>query len=303
MPNQSPTLLPLAAGNAELVLSPHIGGSIVAYRDHRDGQIINWMRPVSNEAVALGSVSNMASFPLIPWSGRLRGGTCMFNGQRITVPPSKQCAPHTIHGLARYQPWQVIDSDAQRALLRYCHAADDWPFSFIAEQEFVLTERSLSLTMRLHNTGTQAMPFGLGHHPYFPRNEHTRLTTDVGQAWFSDSEVMPLYIADHPVTKHLSQGIRIDDYVMDNSFLNWSHHARIDWPDQGRSLVISANAPLDFLVLYSPPDVDWFCVEPVSNTTDCFNLTQDYSRSEVGGGILEADEKMETTIVLNTAFS
>lgn len=300
---QSPTLLPLTAGSAELIVSPRIGGAIVAYRDRRDGQFINWMRPVSDESVAAGSVSAMASFPLIPWSGRLRGGTCMFNGQRITVPASPQCAPHTIHGLARYQPWEVVSADAQRALLRYSHAAGDWPFSFVAEQEFVLTEQSLSLTTRLHNTSSRPMPFGLGHHPYFSRNEHTRLTTEVGQAWFSDNEVMPLYIADHPVTKHLAQGIRINDYVMDNAFLNWSHRAKIEWPDQGRSLTISATAPLDFLVLFSPPDVDWFCVEPVSNTTDSFNLVRDYSRSEVGGGVLEADESTETTMVLTTAFA
>ncbi|HEY9280513.1 MAG TPA: aldose 1-epimerase [Eoetvoesiella sp.] len=302
MSAESSTLLHLTAGKAELVLAPHIGGSIVAYRDYRDGKTVNWMRPVSDDAVASGSVSDMASFPLIPWSGRLRDGTFMFNGQRITVPSAKPDSPHTIHGLTRYHPWQVVESSAHRACLRYEHSAGDWPFSFVAEQEFVLTERSLALTMRLHNTSNRPMPFGLGHHPYFPRNEHTTLTTSVGQAWFSDEAVMPLYIADHPVARHLPQGVRIDDYVLDNTFLNWSHQATINWPDQARALTLSAATPLDFLVLYSPADVDWFCVEPVSNTTDCFNLITEYARNEVGGGILEADEKTQAHMLFSTAY-
>ena len=297
-----PALLRLTAGEAELILAPQIGGSIAAYRNHRNGQVINWMRPVSDAAIAAGSVSEMASFPLVPWSGRLRNGTFMFNGRRITVPSANPDSPNTIHGLARYHPWQVVDSDTRRACLRYEHPAGDWPFSFVAEQEFTLNEHSLSLTLRVHNTSDQSMPLGIGHHPYFPRNEHTTLSTDVGQAWFSDKDVMPLYIADHPIARKLQQGARIDDYVMDNTFLNWSHHATISWPDQARSLTLRGTAPLDFLVLYSPAKVDWFCAEPVSNTTDCFNLTQQFSRQEVGADVLGPGEKREATIVLETAF-
>ena len=297
-----PALLRLTAGQAELILAPEIGGSIAAYREHRDNKIINWMRPVSDAAIAAGSVSEMASFPLVPWSGRLRNGTFMFNGQQITVPSANPNTPNTIHGLARYQPWQVVHSDSGSACLRYEHQAGDWPFSFVAEQDFTLSERSLSLTLRVHNTSNKAMPLGIGHHPYFPRNEHTTLSTGVGQAWFSDKDVMPLHIADHPIARQLPQGACIDDYVMDNTFLNWSHHATITWPDQARSLTMHGTTPLDFLVLYSPAKVDWFCVEPVSNTTDSFNLIHQFSRQEVGGDILGPGEKREARIILETAF-
>lgn len=300
--NAPPRLLHLTAGDAELVLAPDIGGSIVAYRDHRHGQQFHWMRPVSAEAVARRSVSDMACFPLVPWSGRLRNGTFVFNGKRITVPSNKPGAPNTIHGLGRYAPWQVKNATADTACLRYEHAPHAWPFAFSAEQSFVLTERSLSITMQVFNTSSEAMPVGVGHHPYFPRNEHTTVATGVGKAWFSDADVMPTHIGNHPAASALARGMRVDDFVLDNAFLGWSQQAVIKWPDQGRSLTMTAQSPLDYVVLYSPPDTDSFCVEPVSNTTDSFNLIHDLPRRDVGGGILGPGEHLSASFTLTTAF-
>jgi aldose 1-epimerase len=40
-------------------------------------------------------------------------------------------------------------------------------------------------------------------------------------------------------------------------------------------LDIEAEAPLDFLVLYTPPGEPFFCAEPVSNITDAFNRLEE----------------------------
>ncbi|UHL64421.1 aldose 1-epimerase [Paralcaligenes sp. KSB-10] len=296
------SLLHLNAGQAELVLAPQIGGSIVAYRDLRRGETVNWLRPVPMDAVTAGAVSAMASFPLVPWSSRLRNGTFMFEGRQITLPPNSPSSPHAIHGIGRYKPWQIVHATPSSALLRYEHVPDAWPFSFVTEQEFALNEHELSIVLRVRNTGDQTMPAGIGHHPYFPRNAHTTLTTSVGQAWFNDQEVMPLYIAPHPAASELAHGTRVDDHVLDNVFLDWSHHAVIHWPDQARFLTMHTDTPFDYVVLYSPSGVDWFCVEPVSNTTDCFNLMSQYPRHEVGGTLLQPGQELAARVSLRTEF-
>lgn len=34
-------------------------------------------------------------------------------------------------------------------------------------------------------------------------------------------------------------------------------------------------------MVYSPPGKDWFCAEPVSNTSDAFNLNATYDPTQV----------------------
>ena len=60
--------------------------------------------------------------------------------------------------------------------------------------------------------------------------------------------------------------------MLDNAFTGWRRQAIISWPERGARLSLDADAPLGFLVVYSPAGEDHFCVEPVSHCTDAFNL-------------------------------
>ena len=58
----------------------------------------------------------------------------------------------------------------------------------------------------------------------------------------------------------------------DHVFLGWQGACRLSWPQ--RQMGLSSNA--EYLVVYSPSDQPWFCVEPVTNLPDGFNrMTQD----------------------------
>ena len=46
----------------------------------------------------------------------------------------------------------------------------------------------------------------------------------------------------------------------------------ISWLEWKAVLKISAEVPLDFMVIITPQDEDYFCVEPVSHVSDAFNL-------------------------------
>jgi aldose 1-epimerase len=60
--------------------------------------------------------------------------------------------------------------------------------------------------------------------------------------------------------------------TLDNIFSVWNHEVLISWPEWKASLKRSTDVPLDFLVIFTPQDEDYFCVEPVSHVTDTFNL-------------------------------
>ncbi|CDX28923.1 Aldose 1-epimerase (fragment) [Mesorhizobium plurifarium] len=119
------------------------------------------------------------------------------------------------------------------------------------------------------------MPAGLGLHPYFPATPWTHIQAGVTGMWETDAEVLPTRHVPPPAGADPTTGFDVAKAAFDTVFTGWTHRARITWPDEQRLLDIEAEAPLDFLVLYTPPGEPFFCAEPVSNITDAFNRLEE----------------------------
>jgi aldose 1-epimerase len=89
--------------------------------------------------------------------------------------------------------------------------------------------------------------------------------------------------------------LNVNKKILDNIFSGWNREVLISWPEWKASLKIFAELPLDFLVIFTPQDEDYFCVEPVSHVTDAFNLL-DRGDSGTGAKILLPDEIFEAKI-------
>ena len=87
----------------------------------------------------------------------------------------------------------------------------------------------------------------------------------------TDAEVLPIRHVLPPVGADPSIGFDVSEVDFDTVFTGWARRARISWPEHERQLDIETEAPLDFLVFYTPPGEPFFCAEPVSNITDAFN--------------------------------
>ncbi|MGQ0676523.1 MAG: aldose epimerase family protein, partial [Rhodospirillales bacterium] len=141
-----------------------------------------------------------------------------------------------------------------------------------ARQSFVLGPAGLTVALEVENAGSEFMPLGLGWHPYFPRTPQARLTAAVGRMWRTDAEVMPVALVDPPATHDPGRGIRPEGVALDNCFTDWDGRAAIEWPECNARLTMAADPLFKHLVVFTPPGRDFFCVEPVSNVTDAFNL-------------------------------
>ena len=89
---------------------------------------------------------------------------------------------------------------------------------------------------------------------------------------------------------------------IDNLFTGWDGQAVIEWPEWRARLTISATPPLRNLVIYSPADQDFFCIEPVTNITDAFNAA-DRGEPDTGMIVLEADETAGGIVTYTTAVA
>nr|WP_092006532.1 aldose 1-epimerase [Paraburkholderia lycopersici] len=306
-------LVTLAHGDTRALVAPHVGGSIAAfYEAAGEAPSFHWLRPATRAAIDARDPLGMASFPLMPYCNRIRDGRFRFEGEMIDLPSGSGALRHALHGHAWRRPWTVEAQTADTLTLHFLHEPHDtqgsrgsgprtgtgWPFRYEARQHLTLDARGLTVRLWARNLATWPMPFGLGHHPYYPRTAGTRIAARVRAMWEIDAEVLPVSLNAHPAVDALQDGLVVDDFDLDNNFSGWRREALIEWPHEGQRLALHASAPLDFFVLFSPRGLPYFCAEPVSNTTDWLNLrhAETVRRIDVGGTVLAPGETLEAQL-------
>ena len=250
----------LHAGALRLALRPDLGGCIAGLW-HRDLAVLR-----STEPAALTASRASACYPLLPYSNRLAYRKFRWKGRDYTTQPNFDDNPHSLHGMGWQRPWEIVSSSALEVVTRLVHPGDaDWPFAFEATQYFALTPDSMTLELVFTNTAEIAQPVGLGWHPYFAKRARSRLHIELASRWDSDA-------AQLPVRKVAQPGIDSDvsHLDFDNCFDGWNGPARIR--DEKFSLQLSSS--LDHLVVFTPPDRDYFCVEPVSHVSNAIHMAE-----------------------------
>ena len=292
-------LVTLRAGGAGLRLAPAAGGAVARYWLERGARVREWLRASPAEAFRDGDPYLASAFPLVPYSNRIREGRFSFRGRSIVQLLNRPPERHAIHGHGWQAPWKPITISAADAKLEYRHEAGDWPWSYRATQRFTLEPARLRVELTLTNESAAAMPAGLGWHPYFPRTPRATLTAATGAIWRTDAEMMPTTLVPPPPAADLGRGPIVDTLALDNSFVGWSGRAAIEWPEWGARLVMTAEPPLDCLVVYTPAGRSFFCAEPVSHVTDAFNLAA-AGRANTGMRVLEPAETLRAVVTLAT---
>ncbi|MCC8393462.1 aldose 1-epimerase [Paraburkholderia sp. MMS20-SJTR3] len=292
----------VSAGPLRAVLAPDVGGALAAFYEVTPAGPLHWLRPATADAFAQRDPLQMASFPLFPYCNRIRDARFEFDGRAIDLAGNDPRFAHALHGNAWRQPWRVGAHSESSLDLHFEHEPDarvrgDWPFRYRARQRIELRDGGLRITMWAQNLDDRPMPFGMGHHPYYPRTQATRVHADVQAMWHADAAVLPTHLGPHPAVDALRAGMSPDAFDLDNNFANWTREATIAWPDERRSLTMRADAPFDHMVVFAPANDPQLCVEPVTNTTDCFNTFGEAGlREQVGGCVLQPGEEIEAAL-------
>ena len=267
-----PATLELRAGAARVLVAPEVGGAIAAYEWHG----VPVLRATPPDALNAGDVRRFSSYPLLPFSNRIAGAALRWNNAVYALRRYLPELPHAIHGNGWRRGWEVVEQAPQRAALELVHtalgeAAREWPFAYRARQDFALAMNTLAVTLSITNTGDTAFPFGLGWHPFFPRNAETVLRFATAGVWQTDPTLLPTRFDPVPSGWDFRMPRALATTTLDNCFAGWRPPAIISWPDRNLSAAISADAGCDHLVVFVPPDSDFLAIEPVTHMTDAFN--------------------------------
>ena len=278
--------LTLRSGDLVLALSPSIGGAISAF---------DWAGAGGPRAILrkchspLEKVLDACSFPLVPYVNRIRDGRFTFRGREVVLRPNMTGDPSPLHGQGWLNAWSVESAEETSCILTYRYEAGEWPWSYEARQKFALDARGYSVRLTCRNTSGDAMPCGLGQHPYFDCGPQTRIDTKVESAWTIDEQVLP-------VEKVLAEGRyslknrQVCGQDLDNGFGGWGGEARMsdpDWPYEVRVASPEAN----FFQVYSPSDGGIFVAEPVTHANAALNAPE-AEWTELGMRVLDPGEAM-----------
>lgn len=278
----TPTLHWLEHAEQRLALCPTVGGSVATWQWLRDGQPLDLWRPWQGPGHGNGAPDpgDMACYPLVPWSNRIGGGGFTHAGTFHPLQPNTLFDPFPIHGDGWQQPWALHQPgpDTATMTLPSRHHRGS-PYHYLATQTFTLAAGELQQTLSVRNLGAQALPFGVGAHPWFTRTPRCSVQAAVDSVWLAGPDKLPTSrTQDFPRGWNLNHGVQPDGAVIDNAYGDWHGDALLHWPERdltvrvgGELLAPSAPDRLD-AILYTPQASNVFCFEPVSHPINAAHL-------------------------------
>jgi aldose 1-epimerase len=277
-------IIEIANDHWQVGFAPAVGGSIAYGRTRVGSAWVDLLRDSGEGGPDRWGAS--ASYPLVPWSNRIRTGRLNWAGRsyqlRVNFPDGT-----AIHGTGVEYPWTVVDQGAEHVTLELGSRnfyGVNWPWSFVARFEYRLDGPRFECIMSVRNADHETFAAGLGHHPYFQRvleadgaalSEGAQLQVNFERG-YDLVDCMPTAAAgdlradaDFRVARPLGTAFVDDCYTGRTS----ATAATITYPGALR-VDMEADDMCSHLVVYIPQDKTFFAVEPVTNANDAFNLDE-----------------------------
>ena len=272
MPPDADTLT-LCRGRLSVCVMPGVGGGISRF-DWREGtRVFPLMRPcASTSQASAGDVdpNQLACYPLLPWSNRVAHGGFFYGGRWIALPRNRADDAYPIHGSAWQCRWQVVRHETHEVELALQVLEPD-SYAYRATLIYRLHEDALRVEMKVTNAGCFPLPFGMGLHPFFPRNRETRIVAPAEAVWANDGiDPLPTMRQAVPQCWDFSQDVEVPAGAVNHAFVGWTGRAVIEWPDAAIRLHMAAE--VDAYVLYVPAGRDFFCFEPADHPINAMHL-------------------------------
>lgn len=258
-------MLELRAGGLEAVVIPEIGGIVSQLVwTAPDGRRHEILRSPSDSEPSVASPNFFGTWAMLPFANRAFDSVVDDGESRFQVPANDPSG--SIHGFGWQSSWDVLRYDRSHTVLEHRRNDGPDPYRYRARQEIALDEAGMTIRLLITNQAETALPFGIGHHPWFPCATDTRLVMRssgalifgeafraVGQEAFAQGGP---YTGPHPFRS---------DAVTAWSFLGWDGRARIETPSTGLAVTLTASESLNCPVVWAPAGADFLCVEPQSH--------------------------------------
>ena len=288
-------MISLSDGDLTLELLPELGAAVATLR-YRGRDVLRRTPPGASDPF------QTAAFALAPFANRIADGRFRVGDREVHIPRNAPDQAHPLHGHAWRKPWRVESATRDSATLTFEHSADSWPWHYGVTQTLTLRGDSLEVSLSLENRDATPMPAGLGWHPYFHKGPGAALKTHLEGVWLTDDEYLPVRLAHGTRFGQWGRGDELArPELVDNCHTGWPGVAEIVLPAQQLRLALTANRALHWLHIYSPPDQDFFCIEPVSHMPNAINRSA--PPAITGHKLLAPGERFDARVTLSVVDS
>ena len=242
---------------------------------------------------------------LVPWPNRLQDGRYEFDGRSHQLPLTEPEHRNAIHGLVGWASWRIGERDDHRVVMEHViHPQPGYPFTLGLGVEYALTEEGLSVRTTARNHGSDACPYGCGHHPYLtlgtPTVDTVELQAPGRRVLISDERDLPIGDESVDGTEYDFRAARtIGATKLDNAFTDLARdddgraHVRLRDPDSTAALTLWVDEGYGYLMLFTGdtrPDVNRrsLAVEPMTCPPNAFRTGDSLIRLEPGGSTTAA---------------
>jgi aldose 1-epimerase len=253
----------LEAHDLTAEILPQIGGMVKSLAWRHAGRDHALLHPATATPRTDSTAERHGLWPLMPFANRAFGARLLHDGGSLALPVNDAGDGSTMHGFGWQAAWQVAEHKLDHVLLRHAYARAD-PYAYEAEFGVRLDPGEARFSLAVRNTGLRALPFGIGLHPWFPRNAQTRLRcTASGALRFGDryraTGIGPVMSADD-----FSSGRTLPPETA-VSYLGWDGVAELSDIAPGLNLTIRASDTMRHPVLWTPEGAPFVCFEPQSH--------------------------------------
>jgi aldose 1-epimerase len=288
----TPHTIELVHGRLRASIAPEVGGAIAALAfEISPGVWFDILRPATPQALEARNPREMACFPMVPFASLVHQGRFSFAGKAYQLRHNLPGHDAALHGDGWQHGWDVDRRTPRSARLSYRQNGDRFPFRYEAHQQIRLEHDALVLSLSITNGGDAQMPAGLGFHPFFPLTPDVTLQFEAGGVWTRDEagRVIKLNVSSHETS--FAAPVRVWGKPRNDVYEGWGRNARIEWAASGMRAELQAQPPLSRVLVFVPEKRPVFCVEPICNLPDGFNLLGS-SALEPGIAILSPGETL-----------
>ena len=201
--------------------------------------------------------------------------------------------PMPIHGFAYSRPMQIINQSTNK--LHIGLESDPvsrslYPFDFSLELTYRLERNALEVGFSIFNGEKKSdLPVALGFHPYFKIGSQEGAKVELG----AKTRYRVHTNGDVSRPEHFEDEVYscLNDKIQNAIFADFDRAASLDFGD-GTVLKIEQSSEFPFRTVWSPPNSEFYCLEPWMALPNAPNLVD----QKVGAQLLEPGKTMEGSI-------
>jgi aldose 1-epimerase len=239
-------------GTVEAVILPEVGARL--HRLRAFGHDL--LRTPDDPGEHLRDPFFWGAYVMAPWCNRIGAGPVLVGTRKIALGSNFPDGT-AIHGQVYARPWEVQPDGS--LLVR--GGGDGWPWTYEVGLRVEVVDRSVRLELTLVNRSEDAMPAGLGIHPWFRR---PLLVAIRGDATYPSNTATEPPAEPEPVRGPFD--LREVGVMSPDLDATWAALAEppveLVWPEVAVRATMRFAAPTRYVVAASPSHLDAIAIEP-----------------------------------------